>query len=244
MPKKQKQKIEVNNPITIEVENPIIALCDRMTSNGETLSITWEGGEDSGGYTLLLNGEDISPQWGSTEPNDVEKDRLINYIADHMDYGSFAGSFYTSGELFYNREDKSFSGDDHYSETEGGHIPFNYSTVIPSSIWFDNIRIEMSGGSEGQIDTVNFEFFVTNGFKTTEHDAVAEKIIKELEAHLNKVYSECKGFHIDDIDSTSHHDVINISQLQKNDEGTILCIDNLDVHKRAEQDKSVDIQLQ
>jgi hypothetical protein len=230
---KKKQDVKVE-------ENPLITLCDELSKQGD-LSIAWDGGNDSGCYYLKLNGIDISPDWQPTDPIEMMKEKLINHIADSMEYGSFAGDFYTNGEIAYDPKTKTFSGDDNYSETEQAWILFNFSTVIPDTIWFDSVEVEIIGGAEGQIDSVNVSLRVLNGPKIDEHDTVTEKIEKELEAKLDAVFENYGN--LDAIDSVSHHEVYNKNICSKVDGGLKLSIKDLTVSMRQDDEKPVEIQL-
>src|ERR1700735_3777194 len=108
----------------------LIARCDQLTENGQVLSIDWEGGGDSGEFTMKLNGEDVSEQ---TEIDE----RIIELVAEGIGYESFACHSSTHGSAISDRWEKSFSGTDFYSSSDQGVEECSIKLTIPSWLWFD-----------------------------------------------------------------------------------------------------------
>lgn len=141
----------------------MIAYCDEATKNGEKLSVTWDGGGDSGWFEMIQDGKKIDDPSGFLYA-------MYDYIAEYMGYGSFAGDYSTSGELVYDRKSKSFEGIDYYSDTSTDTHTCAIEIRIPNKVWFD--RLELRIDAEGGIvekDT-SAQLIVLNGPHIHEHD--------------------------------------------------------------------------
>jgi hypothetical protein len=163
---------ETKNVDSVDVKQ-IIEYCDKLTENGDELSLYWEGGGDNGWLTARINGNDID----STEAN-----WLIEELNNVLDYGSWAGEFSANGEAVYNRETKTFEGDNYYTETEGDIIELNKADIIqvkiPTKYTFDTLRVSIDDAWEGADATITP--IVRDGFMEEELLEHAESLEKEL----------------------------------------------------------------
>ena len=86
----------------------VITWCNQQVDEGKELKFTWDGGNDSGYASLVLDDNEIEVAGYS--------DILLDGIYEELDYGSWAGEFYASGEAIYNKEEQAFIGIDDYTE--------------------------------------------------------------------------------------------------------------------------------
>lgn len=140
-------------------KDELIKWCDEQVANGNTLSIQWEGGGDSGWCSFHINDEQVKSEDGQISD-------LLDLMYDQLDYGSWAGEFSAQGEAVYDPEEKAFIGVDNYSEDSVVDYPCKIEIKIPKNLWFDTLEI----GVEGEDASVTVAFHVTNGFISEEHD--------------------------------------------------------------------------
>lgn len=158
------------------VKKEIIDWCNQTVDDGKELKFTWEGGGDSGSADLLLNDNSVEVVGYS--------DVLLNGIYEELDYGSWAGEFFASGEAIYSKEEQAFVGIDDYSEDDT--IPHECQIVlsVPSKLWYDTINVRIEG-DYGESLHIEVNFAVKNGFLTQEHREVANLLEDELSEKIN-----------------------------------------------------------
>jgi hypothetical protein len=171
---------------------------DDLESKGHEVKVRWEGGNDDGSF------------WASIDDVDIPTDNsnmggvLIDVVADHIGYGSFAGDYSTNGELVY--ADGEFSGADYYSASDSDSMSLERDQVIevqiPEYLWFDSISIDTSGYLEEEDVNVNVSFNISNGPVVDEHVTLEEElsevirslIVKRLDSlersDITQVYNE------------------------------------------------------
>ena len=160
---------------------------DKLLSEGtKEIKVTWEGGNDEGSYYLYADDKDINIDW---DKKDGTYD-LIDFIADEIGYGSFAGDFNVNGEAVYHVEEGAFLGDDYYEETEEFTYKLRKPLVltIPKDLWFDTIEVEMSGYDD-DIDA-SVRLSITNGPVVQEHIDFESKSVKSLQAVAKQLFDD------------------------------------------------------
>jgi hypothetical protein len=153
-----------------EKQLSILEWCDAMVAKGHELSLTWDGGNDSGWVEFKIDGENPEEENQYTEA-------LINYCYDTLDYGSWAGDFSASGEAIYDPKEKAFIGLDNYSTEEVVNEDIKVFLRVPKDVWFDGLSIQVEE-SQGSVykEGVEVELLVQNGFTTDRHAKVASEI--------------------------------------------------------------------
>jgi hypothetical protein len=150
-----------------------------MTGKGHKLSITWDGGGDSGWCEFLVDDESYSDEYS---------ERLLEHMYATLDYGSWAGEFQASGEAVYSLEEKAFVGEDNYTEDSTISWKVDAEIRIPKYIWFDQFHFSIDGYDSPEAD---FDFFIKNGFRSPDHD----KILEDLNSKMNEVIDDAiEGF--------------------------------------------------
>ena len=153
--------------------------CDAQVAEGKVLEIKWEGGGDSGWVYFEIDDEKTS------EP---EAEALVDMMCNQLDYGSWAGAFSAEGSATYNSIDKSFQGEDSYSEEEYKDFDCHITFKIPKNIPFDEVWIE---AQEGHHCSVNFT--LVNGFRHPETHNVEASLELLLSKEFLRVKEEVEG---------------------------------------------------
>lgn len=162
------------------------AHCDQLTENDKRLSITWDGGSDSGEFSMRLDGNAI------IELSPLE-DEILEFVAAKVGYGGFDGDFSTSGEVEYNRANKCFIGQEAYSENEGGLRKCDIKIVIPEYFWFDSIELNIQCDYEDEV-SVSLKLVVINGPYPPSFNEMASKIEDELAKAMNAEINQIEDF--------------------------------------------------
>ncbi|WP_316835032.1 hypothetical protein [Pedobacter nutrimenti] len=152
----------------------IQAYCDELTRDGQELSVTWEGGNDSGWLTLKLDGIE------KENLTEIEHD-LLHFVGEELGYGSFAGDFSTDGEAVYNRDTKCFIGEDTYSESEQGLQECAIELSLPEQVWFDTLMIQVEVQDGYDVPEANLTLQILNGPYPEHFDKIKSKIENYLQ---------------------------------------------------------------
>lgn len=160
--------------------------CDELTKDGKVLSITWNGGNDSGWFEMKLDDETIGEDTNEMDP-------IIEHVADHLEYGSFAGDFSTDGELVYNRETKCFEGTDTYSETDNADKQCTIKVPVTKEIWFDHLQIQIEAEDQ-ENPAVSVAFIITNGPRIANHSDIGLKLEHLIKKQVKSVIATISNF--------------------------------------------------
>jgi len=153
-------------------------------SKDKTIKIQFNGGNDEGCIDLYIGDENVD-YYNYT---DIQK-QIVNKVAGHLGYGSFAGDFNVNGELVYNRETKCFEGQDDYSYSDYKveditEHPGEYPALIievPLEVPFDVMDIE------ADLEDVRINFLVTNGPLLFD---LLNDTAKEIQSKIEDTYRE------------------------------------------------------
>lgn len=143
---------------------------DSLAKEGKEVRVTWEGGNDSGGFTVFVDGDQL--EW-----NDDFGDEIISQIEYNIDYGSWAGEFYADGEVWYNHEEGAFVGSgkdvttDHFNQN-----CYPIEVRVPNILNFDRINIDVEGNPSDEDASCNVSFHIENGPVFEEHLLYQKKI--------------------------------------------------------------------
>jgi hypothetical protein len=201
--------------------------CNKLVDNGYELSLVWEGGGDSG--------------WVHFEIDEVEEDNpytraLVDYCYDHLEYGSFAGEFSTTGTITYNKSNEAFTGSDSYSEDQTMDWLCNIEIKIPKIIWFDRLVLDIQDYNS----KVYFE--VANGFLTDNHQLLQKSIAENLQVEVDKevdAFSEEYNFI-----NLSQDLIVPRSEFKETENGFLVYnLENLGMYASEGEDKDVYMEL-
>lgn len=146
--------------------------CDEQKAEGLTVSINWDGGNDSGCVT-----------WNGDAAENVITDYLVDMVYDLLDYGSWAGEYYAQGEMNYDEEQKAFVGVDHYSESDYVNLDPEVFLSVPSKFYFEQIDYTITDDDYRDSVDVEFIIHVANGFI----DPELEEWVKRQETILQTI---------------------------------------------------------
>jgi hypothetical protein len=157
-----------------------------LSEGGKEVKITWEGGNDEGSFYLYVDEKEVSVDWNK---RDGSYD-LIDYVAEEIGYGSFAGDFSSNGEVVYDVEKKAFIGNDSYEEQQEFTYKFRKPLIltIPKDLWFDTIEVDMSGYDD-DIDA-SVRLSITNGPVVQEHMDFESNSTKALRKIADQLFDD------------------------------------------------------
>jgi hypothetical protein len=165
----------------------LLSWCDQQVKDGKELKLVWDGGGDSGWVHFEIDGD---------EYGDEHTEKLVDYMHDELDYGSWAGEFNASGDAIYSVEEQAFVGVDNYSETQTMSQKVDIELAIPKNLWFDELSIRIEANYDETPD-VEVGFGIKNGFLTPQHDQIEEYLKQTL---VEKVEAAVKDWE----DHTGH----------------------------------------
>lgn len=209
----------------------------KLLSEGvKEVKITWEGGNDEGSFYLDVDGKDIDIDWNHKEG----AYDLVDYIAEEIGYGSFAGDYNTDGEVVYDVEKGAFVGYDSYEEVQEFTYKFRKPLIltIPKDLWFDTIEVDMSGYDDDIDATVRLS--ITNGPVVQEHIDFESKSVKAIKKVANQLFDDVDE--VRDIwlnDGPIGRDVLSVDK----DGNPYHALTEIIYSKYVESDKEIKIQL-
>ena len=144
----------------------LLSWCDQQVKDGKELKLVWDGGNDSWWVHFEIDGDSY---------DDEHTEKLVDYMYNHLDYGSWAGEFSANGEAIYNVEEQAFVGTDYYSESQTMEYDVNIPIPVPKHLWFDQLNIHIEVNYDETPDC-QVEFTIKNGFLTGEHQKLEKQI--------------------------------------------------------------------
>lgn len=163
---------------------------DALAEEGKEIRVTWEGGNDSGGYNLFIDGVEVN--YG-----DVAYDEIVDVIADTIDYGSWSGDYFADGEVYYEVDKGAFIGSGKETETETISVDASIEIKIPKALNFDTVQISTEGSyCLGEDISSWFRFVINNGPVFPEHLETEKKMEEFLVTkitHILETDESCKN---------------------------------------------------
>lgn len=153
----------------------------------QEVTITWDGGNDSGCFYLQFDGHDV----------DYDEypilSACVDTVADELGYGSFAGEYNTSGTLTYDPSLSCFSGEKFESFDKYEDVKVEIKLEIPDHIWFDSLGVEIEDDMR-----VSVRVEVKNGPVLDEHvdlEYSLSNFIEESISYSKNIGSEDRCYH-------------------------------------------------
>jgi hypothetical protein len=142
---------------------------DALAAQGKEIKVTWEGGNDSGGYNLFIDNVEVN--------DNVLFDEIVDPISNTIDYGTWAGDYFADGSVVYNSDEGSFMGEGKDTESEGGTLDgITIEIRVPKSLNFDSVEINTEGTyCLGELNTT-CRFGIANGPVFPEHTEVEDAL--------------------------------------------------------------------
>lgn len=210
-------------------------LKELLARGAKEIKITWEGGNDEGSFNLYVDDEHINVDWN-------KKDgayQLVDFIAEEIDYGSFAGDFFVNGEVVYDVEQRAFVGTDDCETVVDSVYKFKEPLVLPilKDLWFDSVSVELSGYEE-EVDA-SVRLSVVNGPVVEEHVNFETNAVKVLENKVSQVFLD-----VDEVRDVWIGKDFSKDDLDVDEEGNFLVvIKEINYNKYEGEFKEVTIQL-
>lgn len=162
---------------------------DALAAEGKEIKITWEGGNDSGGYNLFIDGVEVN--YG-----DAAYGEIVNPISDSIDYGSWAGDFSADGSVVYDSDEGAFVGEGRDTESQSCELDdIDIEIRVPKALNFDSIEIVSEGTYFLKELTVRCGFVMSNGPVFPEHietQDVMETHVKDSIDDILTTHKDCK----------------------------------------------------
>lgn len=163
------------------------AYVKKLLSEGvKEIKVTWEGGNDDGSFYLFVDDKEITVDY---DKKNGTYD-LVDFIADEIGYGSFAGNFSVNGDVTYDVEQRAFIGEDDCEILEDYTYKFKKPLVFPilKELWFDNVLVDISGYS-GDID-ISVRLSISNGPVFQEHMDFESNAVKVIKKEIDTLFDE------------------------------------------------------
>ena len=212
-------------------------ILDAIESQGKEIKFTWQGGNDDGSFQLLIDDEEIEESdeypWAG---------KVMDRIADELDYGSFAGDFNTNGDLIYS--DGHFTGIDFNSTTEGDLLKLSEDEHIrievPEYLWFDKLIINTEGYFDESDLTVTVDFRITNGPIVDHHvekeDDISNFLSKQIITFLGNIDYQDVNYVYNDWSFDFNDGVIE-------DDKRVFFIDEIQYNYELEESREIDVEI-
>lgn len=222
-----------------EIKNEFKELHEKYGT--DDITISWEGGNDEGSYDLLIDGKSVD-HYDNRESVEY---RFVDSVASVIGYYSFAGDFFTNGEVSYNKETQCLVGDDSYEENAEKVLSLEEAEdkitfKIPEYLWFDSIVLEASGHAEDM--DVSFRFIITNGPVCEEHSTLESLLEGQIKtAVLNRLK---KVTYLGEVNSVYVDVEVARDIMEKDKDGNfIFSINSITYYEYETNDKSISIPI-
>ena len=206
-----------------------------LSVGAEEIKVTWEGGNDEGSFYVYIDGKD-------TDIDYTRKDGtydLVDFIADEIGYGSFAGDYNANGEVIYDVEQGAFIGEDDCEMLQDYNYKFKKPLVFPilKELWFDSVLVDISGYSEDM--DISVRLSISNGPVFEEHMDFESNAVKVLEKEIYRLFDT-----IDEVRDVWYNQEFGRDNLGVDKDGNfLLAITGLTYNKYVSEVKDIVIQL-
>ena len=152
-----------------------------LSEGAKEIRVTWEGGNDEGSFSLFVDEKEVEVLWNNKD----DSYELVDYIADEIGYGSFAGDYNANGEVIYDVEMGAFVGYDDCEMLQDYTYKFKKPLVfsILKELWFDSVLVDISGYSEDM--DISVRLSISNGPVFQEHMDFESNAVKIIEKEVD-----------------------------------------------------------
>lgn len=211
----------------------IVQWCKDLHKAGNTLTMKWEGGGDSGWAYFEIDGKQ----------EDTEYTRaLVDRIYDTLQYGSWAGEFNANGEATYNSETNSFEGTDYYSEDAHDTINTDIFIKIPKKFWFDTLDIECEANYD-ETAQVSVRFIIKNGFLSDEHTTFCSNLENSLSIEFSNYFDNYSSVEGEEFRGCGDTFTLNRSDATEDGEDLVFNINKIEIQVITSHDKDIILEL-
>jgi len=210
---------------------------DEQAKEGKELSICWEGGGDSGWAYFTLDGSNIENE---------HTELVVDLMYENLDYGSWAGEFYASGEAVYDPDEKAFEGIDTYGSDESNYLELTDNPIvfeIPKHFAFDLLAIM----TEDENCNTQADFAGMNRFKRPDEseflNGLSEKIRSEILDRIDKYESSSKASG-NEINSFWNEYTLRRSEMSDNGDTYIAVMNEIHFYETESEERNMRIELE
>ena len=195
---------------------------DALAAEGKEIKVTWEGGNDAGGYDLYIDGVRM-------DYYEDQYDAIVNPISNRIDYGSWAGDFSADGEVIYDPALGEFVGSGKETETE----PFELDDIsieirVPKALNFDRIEIATEGTYCWGELLVRCGFVITNGPVFPDHTEIEDAMSIHVHDLIDTILSTHKDAKNEEIGWVYNEWSIPRESLREDGDDLVTTLTNLD----------------
>jgi hypothetical protein len=163
---------------------------DAMAAEGKEIKVTWEGGNDSGGYRLFV--DEVEVYYGDTLYDEIVED----IVSDAIDYGSWCGDFFADGSVHYDADQGAFIGEGKDTESDSATLDgISIEIRVPKYLNFDRVEIDTEGTFYWGELYCTFRFVINNGPVFEEHSEIENSMksyVLESITHILRTDEACK----------------------------------------------------
>ena len=211
----------------------VLGWLNQLVIEKKKLSIGWEGGGDSGWLFFNVDGEQVENEY---------TEALIDYMYNHLSYGSWAGEFSANGEAFYDFEKRTFEGTDYYSEDDSEPYEVDYELEIPKNLWFDTFHIEVES-SYDETPNMSIQFHIKNGFLTKEHLDFCSNLETVLQDKLDTLFSHYKSSDGSEFRGCNDSWFLNKSEFKDENDMLTYHLDTVNIQVMTAEDRYVVLEI-
>jgi hypothetical protein len=195
---------------------------DAIAAEGKEIKVTWEGGNDSGGYNLFVDEVEVNYK-------DAFFDEVVDFISDTIDYGSWAGDYSADGSVCYNADQGAFIGEGKDTTSESACLDgISIEIRVPKYLNFDSVDMETEGTFCWDDIVCSFRFGINNGPVFEEHSDIEksmESYLLESVTHILQTDEACKGEEIGWVPNTWS---IPREEFKEEEDSLVFIIDSID----------------
>ncbi len=195
---------------------------DAFAAEGKEIKVTWEGGSDSGSYSLFIGDQKF--EWGDPLYNEV-----VDFVSDTVDYGSWAGDYFADGHAVYNPDEGAFIGEGKDTTSEPSSLgDVSIEIRIPKALNFDTFDISTDGELNlGELNcTVGF--VISNGPVFPQHSEVENAIedhVRESLCHILETDEACRD---EEVGWVGNEWIIRRESFKEDGDDLVYVIDSID----------------
>ena len=207
-----------------------------LSEGAKEIRVTWEGGNDEGSFSLFVDEKEVEVLWNNKD----DSYELVDYIADEIGYGSFAGDYNANGEVIYDVEMGAFVGYDDCEMLQDSTYKFKKPLVfsILKELWFDSVLVDISGYSEDM--DISVRLSISNGPVFEEHMDFESNAVKIIEKEVDhQIFND-----IDEVRDVWFSQEYGRDNLSVDIDGNfLLALTEVSYHKYVGEVKDIVIQL-
>ena len=211
---------------------------DAIADEGKEIKVTWEGGNDSGSFTVYIDGKQC-------EYGDVDHEEIIDKLDESLDFGSWSGDFFADGSVVYDSKEGAFIGEGRDVTSEGGTLSdISIELRVPKYLNFDRIGIHTEGSYCWDELHVRCNFIINNGPVFEEHSLTQEALNDYLIERICHILDTNEGSKDEEIGYVYNEWSITRESFDEDGEDLVYIIDELDFEFNDSNEHSYKIKIE